>query len=351
MPQKHPKRSDPVSDEEANILVNETVYYGGDFMVKPKALKIGDKVAIIAPSSATDLKSVENGEKKIKALGLNPVMFPTCYKNYGHLAAPDEERARDVNDAFKDESIKGIICLRGGYGTPRILDLLDYEMIASNPKVFVGFSDITALHTVFNQKCDMVTFHGPMATSNFAKIKNDKVEFEHYSCKSLVKNIFTGEPIGLFNNPNNEELKSLCSGKAAGLLSGGNLTLLVSTLGSKYEIDTKGKILFIEEVGEPIYKIDRMLTSLALAGKFDDCAGIILGTFVNCEREKKAYEGGLDLTLEEVAENTLLKYNKPIIYNFKAGHNFPQPTLALGTKVNIDADLKQVIFLESGTSS
>lgn len=319
-------------------------------MIKPKKLKIGDKVAVIAPSSATDLKSVENGEAKIKALGLNPVMFPTCYKNYGHLAASDEERAQDVNDAFKDESIKGIICLRGGYGTPRILDLLDYEMIASNPKVFVGFSDITALHTVFNQICNMITFHGPMATSSFAKVKNNKVEFEHYSCESLVKNIFTHEPIGLFNNPGNEELKSLCSGKAEGLLAGGNLSLLTAALGSKYEIDTKGKILFIEEVGEPVYKIDRMLTSLALAGKFEDCSGIILGTFVNCEREKKAYAGGLDLTLNEVVENTLVKYNRPIIYNLKAGHNFPQPTMALGARIAIDADLKQVTFLESGVS-
>ena len=317
-------------------------------MIKPKLLKIGDKVAILAPSSATDMKSVENGEKRIKALGLNPVMFPTCYKNYGHLSASDEERAKDINDAFSDDTIKGIICLRGGYGTPRILDLLDYEIITSNPKIFVGFSDITALHTAFNQICQMVTFHGPMTTSNFAKVKDDKVMFEQYSYESLVKNIFTNEPIGLFNNPNNEELKSIGIGKAEGLLSGGNLTLLVSTLGSKYEIDTKGKILFIEEVGEPIYKIDRMLTSLALAGKFDDCLGIILGTFTNCQREKKAYEGGLDLTLEEVVENTLVRYNKPIIYNFKAGQNFPRPTRALGTKVIIDENLKVLIFTESG---
>ena len=320
-------------------------------MIKPKPLEIGDKVAIIAPSSATDLKSVENGEKKIKALGLTPVMFPTCYTNYGHLSASDEERAKDANDAFRDETIKGIICLRGGYGATRILDLLDYEMIASNPKVFVGFSDITALHTAFNKICNMVTFHGPMAATKFAEIKNDKVKFEHYSCESLVKNIFTNDPIGLYSNPNNEELKSLCTGKAQGILTGGNLTLLTATLGSKYEIDTKDKILFIEEIGEPVYKLDRMLTTLALAGKFHDCAGIILGTFVKCEREKKAYEGGLDLTLEEVVENTLIKYNKPIIYNFKAGHNFPQPTMALGTKVHIDSDMKKIIFLESGTSS
>ena len=318
-------------------------------MIKPKPLKSGDKVAIIAPSSASDPKAVKQAEMKILAMGLEPVMFPTCYKNYGHLSAKDEERAGDVNNAFKDETIKGIICLRGGYGTTRILDLLDYEMIASNPKVFLGFSDITALHIAFNQICKMVTFHGPMAATNFARVKNDKVEFDEYSYHSLYKNIFTCETPGLYTNPKNETLKSLNSGQAQGLLTGGNLTLLTATLGSKFEIDTKDKILFIEEVGEPVYKLDRMLTSLALAGKFDDCAGIILGSFVKCEREKKAYEGGLDLTLEEVVDNTLVKYKKPIIYNFKAGHSFPQPTMALGTLVRIDADKKEVEFLESGT--
>jgi muramoyltetrapeptide carboxypeptidase len=322
---------------------------GGVEMIKPKPLKTGDKAAIIAPSSASDPKAVKQAEMKIRALGLEPVMFPTCFKNYGHLSARDEERADDVNNAFKDETIKGIICLRGGYGTTRILDLLDYEAIASNPKVFMGFSDITALHTAFNQICNMVTFHGPMAATNFARVKNDKVEFDNYSYGSLVKNIFTGEAPGLYANPNQEALKSLNSGTALGQLTGGNLTLLTATLGSKYEIDTKGKILFIEEIGEPVYKLDRMLTALALAGKFDDCAGIILGSFVKCEREKKAYEGGLDLTFEEVVDNTLVKYKKPIIYNFKAGHSFPQPTLALGTLVRIDADKKEVEFLESGT--
>lgn len=310
-------------------------------MIKAKPLKKGDNVAIIAPASATSLERVENAEKRIRDLGLNPVMFPTCYTNYGHLAATDEERARDVNNAFKDENINGIICLKGGYGTPRILNMLDYEMIASNPKVFVGYSDITALHVAFNQICNLVTFHGPMATT----------EFPEYSRESFMKNIFTTEALGIYNNPENEQLESLCTGKGEGMLIGGNLTLLVSTLGSKYELDTKGKILFIEDVNEPVYKLDHMLTSLALAGKFSDCSGIILGTFSGCEREVKEYEGGIDLTLMEVLENTLLKFNRPIIYNFKAGHNSPQPTMAFGTNVVIDADLKQVIFTESGTSA
>jgi len=318
-------------------------------MNKPNPLKAGDKVAVVAPSSATDLETVEKGEKRLKAMGLNPVMFPTCYTNYGHLSAPDIDRARDINDAFKDESIKGIICLRGGYGTPRILNMLDYEMIAANPKVFMGFSDITALHIAFNQICHMTTFHGPMATSNFAKINNNDVLFEPYTFNSLHKNIFTDEAAGEYKNPDDEPLISLCGGAAEGKLTGGNLTLLVSTMGSSYELDTRGKILFIEEINEPIYKIDRMLTTLALSGKFEQCAGVILGEFTRCEREEKAYEGGLDLTLDEVIYNTVVPFNKPIISNFKAGHRFPQPTLALGTNVITDADSNKVIFTESGT--
>jgi len=317
-------------------------------IIKPKPLHEGDRVAIIAPSSATDLQSVVNAEIRIKAMGLNPVMYPTCYTRYGHLAATDEERAKDVNDAFSDDSIKGIICLRGGYGTPRILDMLDYDMIKLNPKIFVGFSDITALHLAFNQICRMVTYHGPMAAASYGKIEDDHVDFEKYTYESLCNNIFTNKAIGLCKNPENEELQTLVGGIAEGELIGGNLSLLVSTLGSPYELDTKGKILFIEDVGEPIYKIDRMLTSLALAGKFNDCEGVILGTWIDCEREKKGYEGGYDLPLEEVFENTLVKFNKPIITNFRAGHNYPQPTMAFGTHVKIDADKKEIIFTESG---
>ncbi|WP_312699338.1 LD-carboxypeptidase [Sedimentibacter sp.] len=318
-------------------------------MIKPKKLNMGDKVAVVAPSSATDLKSVGNGELKLKSLGLNPVMFPTCYTNYGHLSASDEERAKDINDSFRDESIKGIICLRGGYGTPRILNMLDYEMIKKNPKVFMGFSDITALHTAFNQLCGMITFHGPMATSNYAEIKDGNVSFEPYTHDSLVKNIFTNEPVGLYANPPGEELITYNAGTAEGIIAGGNLMLLVSTLGSKYEIDTRGKILFIEEIDEPIYAIDRMLTSLSLAGKFKDCGAVIFGTFTNCKREQKAYEGGLDLTLEEVINNTVVPFNKPVIGNFRAGHNFPQPTIPLGTYVKLDAYNNKIIFTESGT--
>lgn len=317
-------------------------------IIKPKPLKNGDKVAVIAPSSATDLKTVNDGEARVKAMGIEPVMFPSCYTRYGHLSATDEERARDINNAFNDESIKGIICLRGGYGTPRILNMIDYGVVRANPKIFIGYSDITALHVAFNQISRMVTYHGPMAVSSFSKFKNNVHDFEKYTYESLRKNIFTNEAVGLFKNPENENLETVNEGKAEGEIIGGNLTLLCSALGSPYEIDTKGKILFIEEVGEPVYKIDRMLTSLSLSNKFKDCAGIILGTFTDCIREKKAYEEGYDLPLEEVIKNTIVPFNKPIISNFRAGHNFPQPTIPLGTHIKMDAFKKEIIFTESG---
>ena len=317
-------------------------------IIKPKPLCAGDRVAVIAPASSTDLSAVKTAEQRISAMGIQPVMFPTCFTHYGHLSATDVERANDVNNAFSDESIDGIICLRGGYGTPRILNMLNYDMIKKNPKVFLGFSDITSLHLAFNKICRMVTYHGPMAASSFAKVKNNQVDFEQYTFDSMKSNLFSDEPVAIYKNPKNEELGALVGGEAEGELIGGNLTLLAATLGSPYELDSKGKIIFIEEIDEPVYKIDRMLTSLALAGKFDDCEGIILGGWINCEREKKSYENGYDLPLDEVFENTLSKFKKPIITNFRAGHIFPQSTMAFGTRIKMDADKKEIIFTESG---
>lgn len=319
-------------------------------IIKPCKLNLGDRVAIIAPSSPTTEEAVEKGGKMIRAMGLEPVMYPTCYTKHGHFSAPDDIRAKDVNDAFADKSIKGIICLRGGYGTPRLLNLLDYEMIKANPKIFIGYSDITGLHIAFNKICRMVTYHGFMAVSNIYKKKGDRFKFNPYTFNSIKKNLFTNETVGLVENPPNEIMGSLYGGKAEGELIGGNLSLLVATLGSAYEIDTRGKILFMEDVGEAVYKVDRMLTSLALAGKFEDCSGIILGTWINCNPEEKDY-GGTDLPLEEVFREILLTYKKPIITNFRAGHNNPQPVLAFGTKVIMDADKKEIVFTESGNAN
>lgn len=311
---------------------------------KPNALKKGDKVAVVAPSSPVPLKErykIEKSEESIRNLGLDPVMYPSCYAMHGFLSGKDELRAQDINNAFSNDDIKGIICLRGGYGTPRILPLLNYDVIKKNPKVFLGYSDITGLHMVLNKLCRMVTYHGPTGTS--VSILEDKKN--SYTMNILEKCLFTSESLGKIDNPDGEEILVVNGGKAEGEIIGGNLSLLVSTLGSPYEIDTKGKILFIEEVGEPNYKTDRMLSSLALAGKFKDCNGIILGTWSRCGPEDNRQES---LDLEIIFDEIIKPFNKPMINNFRSGHVNPQITIPFGTKVRLDADKKEVTFLEPG---
>ncbi len=309
-------------------------------MNKPNSLKKNDKVAIIAPSSSADHKRVEKAKKAIEKLGLIPILYPSCYEKHGHFSGTDKIRAKDINDAFNSPEIKGIICLKGGYGTPRLLPLLNYENIKKNPKVFIGYSDITGLHIAFNKICNMVTYHGPMAAAGLINNTDD------YTMKYFNDALFSKEPIGTFNNPDNEEITTLVKGNVTGEIIGGNLSLIVSTLGSKYEIDVKDKILFIEDVHEPNYKIDRMLTSLSLANKFKDCAGIILGTFTGCEPE---FRNGVqkDLDLNVIFNEIIVPFNKPTILNFRAGHNYPQPTFPFGVKINLNATEKTVKFLEN----
>ncbi len=310
-------------------------------MIKPKSLKEGDNVGIIAPSSAIKKENIEIVEKSVKSLNLNPIFYPSCSMREGHLAGPDSQRAKDINDAFKNKNIDGIFCIRGGYGTPRILNMIDYDTVKNNPKIFLGYSDITGLHLSFNSLCRMTTVHGPMPSSDSPYYNTDE-----YTMSSLNKTLFTNEPLGKYKSPEGEELEIIKSGKCTGEIIGGNLSLLTAALGTKYEINTEGKVLFIEEVGELNYIIDRMLMSLDLNEKFKDCAGIILGTWNKCKPDY-GYENKIDSPLSKIFDDILGKYNIPIINNFRAGHVSPQFTIPFGTKVSIDTDNKEVVFLES----
>lgn len=314
-------------------------------IIKPKALTPGAKVAIVAPSTPTDPDRLQAAATKFRSLNLEPVIYPSCRKNHGHLAGLDLERAQDINDAFANPNIQGIICMKGGAGAYRLLPLLDYDVIRANPKVFIGYSDITALHMAFNKLCRMVTYHGPMLASDLFLGENS---LEPYTLASYKQALFDTEAGGALDNPPGENMGVLVEGKAEGELIGGNLSLLVSTLGSPWEIDTKNKILFIEEVGEPAYKVDRMLSSLALSGKLRDCAGIILGTWSNCNAEKKGNYDGYDLPLRIIFQEIIEPHNKPTIQNLRAGHNYPAATLAFGTRVRVDTRVPEVVFLEAG---
>jgi len=304
-------------------------------MIKPKPLKKGDKIGLIGASSPTKQDRIEPSIKAMEDLGFEVVLGESCRGYHGFLSGSDELRAKDINKMFEDKGIKGIFAIRGGYGAARLLDMLDYNMIKKNPKVFAGYSDVTALHNVFNEKCKLITFHTPMASTELYKGVDD------YTMDYFKKNIFSDAPLGILKNPEGQEIKTLVVGKAKGKLVGGNLSLVVSSMGTPYELDTKGKILFLEDVDEYPYRIDRMLLQLKQCGKFKDAAGIILGAWTNC----KANEGDNSLSLMEVFEELIKTEKKPTIYNLACGHCMPTISIPLGSEVKINGDKSEIIVL------
>lgn len=304
-------------------------------MIRPRPLKKGDKIGLIGASSPAKKERIEYSIKAMEDLGLKVVLGDSCRAYHGFLSGSDELRANDINKMFRDKSIKGIFAIRGGYGASRILDMLDYEMIHRNPKIFAGYSDVTALHNVFNEKCKLITFHTPMASTEFYKGVDD------YTMNYFKKNIFSDKPLGILKNPEGQEIKTLVRGRAVGKLVGGNLSLVASSMGTPYELDTKGKILFLEDIDEVPYKIDRMLLQLKQCGKFRDAAGIILGAWTGCE----AKEGDNSLSLMEVFEELIEPENKPTIYNVACGHCLPTLSLPLGARVKINGEKSKITVL------
>lgn len=305
-------------------------------MIKPKPLQQGDSVAIIAPASPCDKKLIDKCIASLNELGLKVVIGESCISEHGFLSGTDDIRANDINCMFADKNIKGIFALRGGYGCARLLDLLDFKLIKKNPKIFIGYSDITALHIAINQKSKLITYHGPMISTELIK------GLDEYSADYYKKFIFGNEKVEELFNPKGNTLEVINNGIASGQLIGGNLSLICSSLGTKYEINTKNKILFLEEVEEVPYKVDRMLTHLKQSGKLKDVNGIILGAFTNCiaPNNKKS------LSLQEVFNEIILPLKKPTISNLVCGHCLPTLTLPLGEKVLLDANNKKVKILE-----
>lgn len=305
-------------------------------MIRPKPLQKGDKVAIIAPASPSDKNLIDKCIASLNELGLKVVIGESCLSEHGFLSGTDDIRANDINCMFADKNIKGIFALRGGYGCARLLDLIDFKLIKKNPKIFIGYSDITALHIAINQKSKLITYHGPMISTELIK------GLDEYSAEYYKKFIFEHEKIEDLLNPEGNSLEIINNGIASGELIGGNLSLICSSLGTKYEINTKNKILFLEEVDEVPYKVDRMLTHLKQSGKLKEANGIILGAFTNCiaPNNKKS------LSLQEVFNEIILPLKKPTISNLACGHCLPTLTLPLGEKVLLDANNKKIKILK-----
>lgn len=305
-------------------------------MITPNPLYPGARVALLAPSSAVEAQRLPAAVDAVKALGLEPVPYPSCYaaSRHGYFAADDAQRAADLQAAFADDTIAGVLCLRGGYGAHRLLPLLDLDAIARRPKLFVGYSDITALHTAFNQVCGFVTFHAPMPAADYYK------PVDEVTMSGLRRCLF-GPLAGPVENPG--PLTALSHGSAMGRLCGGNLSLLAASLGTPWEIDTKGKLLFLEDVGEKVYRIDSMLTQLRNAGKFRDCAGVILGQWTDCPPE----DPERSLTLEEVFRELIVPAGKPVLSGLSCGHSLPNLSLPLGAMAAMDADTGRLEVLPS----
>jgi len=299
-----------------------------------KRLNLGDTIGIISPSSPESLDSIKAGISALKSLGFNIKEGNHIYDKWGYLAGSDEARAKDLMDMFLDKEVHMILWVRGGYGSMRLLPLINYDLIKANPKIFMGYSDATCFLNYLSQKCNLTTFHGPMVSSNL----EDKNTLD-----SFLSTLMEGFKPFTITNPPSIKANCLVKGTVTGQLVGGNLALLAATMGTPYEIDTNNKILFIEEVGEEPYVIDRMLTQLLIAGKLEKCKGFILGQFKGCTLPH--YDRSL--TLDQVIENRILTLNKPTLSNFMSGHDNPKLTLPIGAKVKLNSTLRQIEVLES----
>lgn len=308
-------------------------------MNKGKAWRAGDTIGIVATSSPVDQELLPKAIAEVEALGYKVKVGETCKQSYGgYLAGTPEQRADGLNAMFADDEVDGILCLRGGYGAPQILPLLDYDCIAQNPKLFVGYSDITALHTVFGQNANLATLHGPMAASDLAHGLDD------WSKSYLIRALSEPEPLGDLINPPGEEIVCMVEGCASGPVVGGNLTLVAALMGTPYQLDTRGKLLFLEEIDEEPYRVDRMLSQMALGGLFEDCAGVIFGTWTNCEPKKR--EG---FSVWDVVQNIVVPYQKPTIWNIQIGHGAVNMALPFGVEATLDATAGKLTIEESVT--
>ena len=306
-------------------------------IVKPKKLLAGSHIGIISPaSSPDDLSKINDSVLYFEKLGYKPILGKNVGKVKGYLAGDDNERIADLHSMFENKEVKAIFTVRGGYGSARILDKLDFELIKKNPKIFVGYSDIHALQLAIFKNCGLVTFSGPMAAVDFYG------EVSRFTEENFWNIITSDKKIGKLHNPNDEKFFLLNKGKADGKILGGNLTIICSLIGLNYLPDFKNSILFLEDINEPPYKIDRMLNQLRMIGILKKVKGILLGRFVNCYESDSMKN---TLTLNEVIEDYFKNLKIPVIYNIKHGHIKDNLTIPWGITTSINSD-KGIIELK-----
>ncbi|HXT22495.1 MAG TPA: LD-carboxypeptidase [Thermoanaerobaculia bacterium] len=311
-------------------------------LVKPHHLSAGDTVGLVLPASqAFEASTIDLAREQLEAVGFRVKVGTHARSKHGYLAGTDEERVADLMAMFADPEVAAIFCFRGGWGTPRLLPLLDFQAIAAHPKPFVGYSDITALLNAIHQETGLVTFHGPIAASNLRPFNRE----------SLQRVLMSTEPIGTLANPPKEDdelvprsyrIVTITPGQARGRLAGGNLTLVASLMGTPWEVDAEGAILLLEDVEEELYRIDRMLTQLALGGVLQRAAGIVFGYCTDCPVE------GPSLSLEEILADHIGRLRIPAMAGFAFGHREKVLTLPIGLTATLDSTAGTLSFDETG---
>ncbi len=290
-------------------------------MRKPPALRRGDRIGLIAPASPLSSSEIEKGIEHVRLLGLEPVLGRFAAASSGYLAGSDRERAADFNQMARDPEIRGIIALRGGYGTMRILDELDYAAIAADPKVVMGFSDLTAVLNAVARRSGVVTFHGPLAARESV--------FDDATLAYVERVCMSTEPIGTLRA---REAHVVRASSARGRLAGGNLSLVSALVGTPWVPAFRGALLLLEETEEQPYRIDRMLTQLRLAGALEATKGVLFGACTHCEAQ------GPSMTADQVIADRLGDLDRPVVAGLPFGHIHEQWVLPIGLEAKLDAE-------------
>ena len=289
--------------------------------VKPPALRPGDTVGIIAPASNIRKDELEAGCQALQNAGYRTFYFDSILDRDLYFAGSQQRRLRELHEMFERDDVRAILCARGGYGANYLLKNLELDLIRAHPKIFVGYSDVTTLLTYFTDSTGLVTFHGPMAAKDWAHDDGVDVASWHFALSGI-------EP---WNAPLNADVEALVEGESEGLLYGGCLSLLVASLGTPYQIRPSGTILFVEDLGEKPYQIDRMLMQLKLGGYFDAVRGIVFGEMVDCvQRPSQEY------TLQEVIKGIVGDLGIPVAFGVRSGHvSSGNMTLPFGVRARL----------------
>ena len=334
------KRSEFIKLSSAGALGVPAVFFDKepvphhDFeILKPKKISKGDTVAFTAPAGIVhDQRDFARMRHILESMGLNVVFGEFVRERYGYFAGTDYQRALDLMRFFNDDSIDAIVAVRGGWGSARILPHLDYDVIKANPKVFCGFSDITTLHLAFLKHCGLMTYHGPNGTSDWTEITKN----------SFQKTLMDGVDVEFKAR---DGFETLMPGNSEGRIIGGNLTVLTTSIGTDYQPDLTDAILFVEDIAEPPYKIDRMLTHMKRAGMLDNLKGFIFGQCTNCAESR-----GANFTIKEVLTDHIKPLGIPAVTGKDIGHDPDNLTIPVGLRVLLDADKGMLSALETTVS-